>query len=60
MFGLGRAPSPQMDEADLLGCIDWIAQMDEADLLGCIDWIERQTLHITPYFLLKSALRATT
>ena len=25
MFGLGRAPSPQMDEADLLGCIDWIA-----------------------------------
>lgn len=25
MFGLGRAPSPQMDEPDLLGCIDWIA-----------------------------------
>jgi 2-oxo-3-hexenedioate decarboxylase len=25
MFGLGRAPSPQMDELDLLGCIDWMA-----------------------------------
>ncbi len=25
MFGLGRAPSPHMDEPDLLGCIDWIA-----------------------------------
>lgn len=25
MFGLGRAPSPQMDEPELLGCIDWIA-----------------------------------
>jgi 2-oxo-3-hexenedioate decarboxylase len=25
MFGLGRAPSPHMDDADLLGCIDWIA-----------------------------------
>ena len=25
MFGLGRAPSPHMDESDLLGCIDLIA-----------------------------------
>jgi len=25
MFGLGRAPSPLMDEIDLLGCVDWIA-----------------------------------
>lgn len=24
-FGLGRAPTPGMDEAALLGCIDWIA-----------------------------------
>jgi 2-oxo-3-hexenedioate decarboxylase len=25
MFGLGRPPSPQMDEPELLGCIDWVA-----------------------------------
>ena len=25
VFGLGRAPAPDMDEAALLGCIDWIA-----------------------------------
>lgn len=25
MFGLGKAPSPNMDEAALLDCIDWIA-----------------------------------
>jgi 2-oxo-3-hexenedioate decarboxylase len=25
MFGLGKAPSPTMDEATLLDCIDWIA-----------------------------------
>lgn len=25
MFGLGRAPTQQMDDPDLLGCIDWIA-----------------------------------
>jgi 2-oxo-3-hexenedioate decarboxylase len=25
MFGLGAAPSPQMDEAALLGCIEWVA-----------------------------------
>jgi 2-oxo-3-hexenedioate decarboxylase len=25
IFGLGRAPSAQMDEIDLLGCVDWIA-----------------------------------
>ncbi len=24
-FGLGRAPSPDMDEVALLGCIDWVA-----------------------------------
>ncbi len=25
MFGLGRAPSPDMDDAALLDCIDWVA-----------------------------------
>jgi 2-keto-4-pentenoate hydratase len=25
VFGLGKAPSPTMDEAALLDCIDWIA-----------------------------------
>jgi 2-oxo-3-hexenedioate decarboxylase len=25
VFGLGKAPSPEMDESDLLGSIDWIA-----------------------------------
>ena len=25
MFGLGAAPSPQMDEASLLDCIEWVA-----------------------------------
>ena len=25
MFGLDRAPSPQMEEQDLLGCVEWIA-----------------------------------
>jgi 2-keto-4-pentenoate hydratase len=25
VFGLARAPAPDMDEAALLGCIDWIA-----------------------------------
>lgn len=25
MFGLSRPPSPQMDESDLLDCIDWVA-----------------------------------
>lgn len=25
VFGIGRAPSPDMDETALLGCIDWVA-----------------------------------
>jgi 2-oxo-3-hexenedioate decarboxylase len=25
MFGLGKAPSPELDEAGLLDCIDWVA-----------------------------------
>jgi 2-oxo-3-hexenedioate decarboxylase len=28
MFGLGEAPSVQMNESDLLDCIDWVALMN--------------------------------